>query len=172
MLSHQDGPIVEFATNKFINTPVILQFEDKPLIEVVKSEAAGYDASMQIYNKDGVYLAKVVGSRLHLTPDGEKSGLKLLHPQGMTVCELNGKTLFEVRRSGPAALKAQAEIFTPNGLFIKSNDREMATFKIDPSDKALKIRGIHMIGNTFVNMAIGILLHNDGGMAIGVSRKG
>jgi hypothetical protein len=35
---YSENPIVELATNKFINVPVILRFEDTNLIELIKEE--------------------------------------------------------------------------------------------------------------------------------------
>jgi hypothetical protein len=68
-------PTVEFATNYFHKVPVILQYDDQPLIEVVQHQQAGFTTQFSIYDKDGIYLAKVVGSNLHATKDGKKAGL-------------------------------------------------------------------------------------------------
>ena len=123
-----ETPAVWFAGSTFINVPTILKVDDTRLIQIVdygvQSIPAGYTIEFEIYNKDGVYVAKVKGSRLHLTPDGEKSNLKLRHPNRMTVCELDGKTLFEMRREEAAALKTSAELYTQNGSFVRGNDRE------------------------------------------------
>ena len=116
-------PTVYLCSNVFINVPIILQYEKTPLIQVVSSEKAGYTIEIPIYNNDGVYLAKVVGARLFLTENGKKSGLKLLHPQNATVCELNGKPLFELRREGAAGLRPAAELYTNDGTFIKCSDK-------------------------------------------------
>src|SRR5262249_8167695 len=83
----------------------------------------GFTTRIPIYHADGTYLAKVVGSQLHLTKDGEKTGLRLLHPQGRTVCDLDGRTLFEIHRQEAAALKTHAELFTPDGYLVKCTDR-------------------------------------------------
>ena len=93
------APIVEFGSNIFINCPTILPFDEDPLIQVVKFSDAGYSTSIPIYHEDGTYLAKVVGSRLHLTEDGKKANLKLTHPDKMTVCTLADQVLFEITRT-------------------------------------------------------------------------
>ena len=120
-LIFQQSPSVEYGGNYFLNVPIILQYDDTPLLEVIKIQQAGYTTQFRIYNRDGIYIAKVEGSRLHLTKNGNKSNIKLRHPDHMTVCELDGKTLFEIRRKDAAALKTEAELFTPDGCFLKSN---------------------------------------------------
>ncbi len=70
-------------------------------------------APITIHHSDGTYLAKVVGARLFDTPEAKKAGLVLKHPDKRTVCELSGKTLFEMERTDATALKTSAELFTP-----------------------------------------------------------
>jgi hypothetical protein len=61
-LVYRSSPLIHFATNTFVNVPVILQYEDAPLLEVIHEENAGYAAEFKIYHKDGTYLAKVRGA--------------------------------------------------------------------------------------------------------------
>jgi hypothetical protein len=126
------SPEVEYAGNFFINVPIILEYDNTPLIEVVQAEAAGFTTQFQIFNKDGVYIARVKGSRLFLTEEGQKSNLRLRHPDKMTVCELDNQTIFEVRRKEAAALKTSAELFTPDGRFMKSNEHGAPSCLISP----------------------------------------
>ena len=93
-----EGPEVEYASNRFKDVPVILQYGDTPLIEVVQLEGAGFTTKFSIYNRDSIYLAKVRGARLFLTDEGEKANLALRHPDLRTICELDGKTIFELSR--------------------------------------------------------------------------
>lgn len=162
-------PEVNIATNTFIDVPVILQYEDTPLIEVTKLEKAGFTIQIPIYHPDGTYLAKVVGSRLFTTEDGKKAGLNLKYPKNMTICELEGKTLFEIHRVGAAALKAKAELYTPDGAFVKCSHDLMPQLFLGDNEKPLKIGGIVMSGNVFRGFRIGILIRKDGGLSIGVS---
>jgi len=113
------SPAVTIATNTFINVPVILQYDETPLILIVQAQPAGYTTQIPIYHSDGTYLAKVIGSRLFPTPAGEKAGLKLEHPPKMTVCKLGDRTLFEIIREEAAALKTRAELHAPDGYFVK-----------------------------------------------------
>src|SRR3970040_1843251 len=93
---YQNSPRVTFATNRFVNVPIILQFDDTPLISIVREEQLGYTTEIPIYHSDGTYLAKVNGTRTYATEDGKKAGIQMRYPKGMTVCELNGRTAFEL----------------------------------------------------------------------------
>jgi hypothetical protein len=104
-LIYQASPLIVFATNSFINVPVILQYEDTPLLEVVQEVQAGFTTQFSIYHEDGRYLAKVKGSQLYPTKEGRMAGLVLRHPQGKTISELNGSPLVELTRSEAAAFR-------------------------------------------------------------------
>jgi len=170
-LIYQQHPVVEIATNKFIDVPNIIQYESTPLIEVVREITAGYTTRIPIYHRDGTYLAKVVGSQIFLTEDGKKAGVVLRHPPQMTVCELEGKTLFELTRTGPAALKTQAELYTPDGLFIRASDKELAEYAIGEGKKEIRLEGggvtLRMSGSTIRGFRIGIFFSKSGVMIIG-----
>ena len=114
-------------------------------------------------------MAKVVGSRLFTTKEGEKAGITLKYPKNMTICELNGQTLFEIHRLGVAALRARAELFTPDGAFVKCTDELMPKLFFGGNEKPLKIGGVLMMGNTFANFRIGIWVRKDGSLSLGVS---
>src|SRR4051812_3390431 len=116
-----ESPKIEIATNTFENVPTIMQFYDTPIIEVVKQEQAGYTIQISIYHNDGTYLAKVKGPQMYLTEEGRKANLNMRHPGLLTVCEMAGKTLFELRRDQAAAVKLSAELYTPTGAFIKAH---------------------------------------------------
>ncbi len=73
-LIFNESPAVEIATNTFIDVPIILQYEDTPLIEVVKTQEAGYTTQIPIYHSDDTYLAKAVESRLFTTLQADKAG--------------------------------------------------------------------------------------------------
>lgn len=160
-------PVMSLATNTFVNVPIVLQYEDIPLIQIVKVESAGFTTEIPIYHPDGTYLAKAVGSRLVLTPEGDKAGLSLTYPDKMTVCKLGKRVLFEIIREEAASLKTRAELFAPDGYFVKMTDSpEVDLFD---ADGPLKIKGFTMSGNTFVNCRIGIWIKKDGSIAIGSS---
>jgi hypothetical protein len=77
-LIYKQAPFVQLASNTFINVPTVLQYEDTPLISVVRVAKAGFTTEIPIYHNDGTYLAKVVGSQIYRTADGEKAGVDVL----------------------------------------------------------------------------------------------
>ncbi|PBJ97518.1 hypothetical protein CMV24_02015 [Pseudomonas plecoglossicida] len=164
-LVFQQSPIVELGSNKFINTPIILQFDETPLIQVVRQEQAGFTTEIPIFHQDGTYLAKAVGSRLHKTEDGNKAGVTLEHRDKVTVCKLNGRVLFEIQREEAAALKTAAELYTPNGYFVKYTSLQPGI--IDSEGNELNVNGLIMTGNTFAGARIGIWMKSDGSVGIG-----
>jgi hypothetical protein len=135
------------------------------LIQIVKTQEAGFSTEIPIFHSDGTYLAKVVGSRIFPTPEGEKAGVTLRHPDLMTVCELNGRTLFEIKRTSAASLKAAAELYTPPGYFVKYMSNTPSLLKSDGS--SLQIGGIVMTGCSFSGVRIGVWLKSDGSVGIG-----
>lgn len=166
-LIFQKAPNVELGTNTFIDVPTILQYDDTPLISVTKIENTGFTTEIPIYHNDGTYLAKVVGSQIYPTPDGKKAGLVIKHPDLMTVCELDGRVLFEITRKSAAAIKAQAELHTPDGYFVKYSAQTPQLINL--GGERLKIGGLTMSGNTFMGCSIGVLIGSDGSVRIGCS---
>lgn len=158
-------PDVEIATVVFEQCEVVLQYEKTPLIQIVREVLAGFEFEIPIYAKDGVYLAKVRGSRLFLTDDGRKAGLKLRHPPNMTVCELDGKTVFEIRRTGAAALRASAELFSPDGAFIRCDDKGIAGWVMNQGGAVLQVGNLNM-SHCRIRARVGITVFRDGSAAI------
>jgi len=167
-LIYQTAPTVTLATNKFMNVPIILQFDDTPLISIVKEQSLGFTTEIPIYHSDGTYLAKVNGTRIYPTKDGEKAGIVMEHPAHMTICKMGNKTLFEIYHETGDAFRTHAELYTPNGFFVKTSDAPMPQV-INKTGEALQIGGIVMSHNTFANLRIGIWLKSDGSCLIGVS---
>lgn len=164
-LVFQKFPIVDLGSNLFINCPTILQFDDEPLIAIIRHQNTRFSTSIPIYHQDGTYLARVVGSQIHMTEDGKKAGVQLFHPQGMTVCKIENQTLFEIKRQDAAALKTTAELYTPSGYLVKYSDSNPSI--VDATGEALKIRGVTMLGTTISNYKIGVWLKSDGSLSIG-----
>ncbi|MCP4284673.1 MAG: hypothetical protein GY792_09510 [Gammaproteobacteria bacterium] len=162
------SPTITIAANTFVNVPTILQYEDTPLIQVVKAQPTGFTTQIPIYHPDGTYLAKVVGSRLFTTSDGEKAGLSLIYPDRRTVCKLGNQVLFEIIRKEAAALKTRAELYTPEGYFVKCTDTPQPKL-FNASGDSLQVRGITMVGNLFQGCRIGVWIRRDGSVAIGSS---
>lgn len=165
-LIYQTAPQVTLATNQFVNVPIILQYDDTPLISVVREQSLGFTTEIPIFHADGTYLAKVNGTRIYPTGDGEKAGIKMRSPKDMTVCEMDGKTLFEIHHQQGDAFRANAELFTPSGCFVKINDAPLPEV-IKNNGAALQIGGIRMSGNMFSGCRIGIWLKSDGSCSLG-----
>lgn len=167
-LIYQTSPTVTLATNEFVNVPVVLQFDETPLISVVREQALGYTTEVPIYHADGTYLAKVRGVRVFPTEAGKKAGLVLRNPKGMTVCELNGRTAFEVHHQSGDAFRMHAELHTPNGFFVKAADAAPAL--LNAKGNVLQVGGFTMSRCRFEGISIGIWLRSDGSCAVGVNR--
>ena len=162
-------PEFTIATNTFVDCPIILQYEDTPLIELVKNVDASFTTEISIYHNDGTYLAKAKGTQLYPSDDGKKAGVSLRHPDGMTVCEMVGQTLFELHRQQAAALKGTAELYAPNGVFIKATDSGIAGQIMERVDGPhLEIGGMHMTGCS-IQARIGIKIGADGSVGVGCS---
>jgi hypothetical protein len=102
---------------------------------------------------------------LFLTSEGNKAGLSLEYLNKITVCKLGKRVLFEIIRQEAAALKTRAELYTPDGYFIKVSESPQPEL-FDASGNSLKIRGVIMSGNTFVNCHIGVWIKKDGSVSI------
>mgnify|MGYP006332198791 CR=1 FL=1 len=165
-LVFQASPTVTLATNRFINVPIILQFDETPLISIVHEQELGFTTEIPIYHSDGTYLAKVKGTRIYATDEGKKAGINMRNPAGMTVCEMDGKTLFEIAHQTGDAFRTHAELYTPAGYFVKITDAPTPQI-INSSYQQLQIGGIQMSGNTIVGCRIGIWLQSNGSYGIG-----
>lgn len=168
-LIFQQSPTVHVASNIFINVRTVIMFEDTPLLQVEAVPKAGYTTKYSIYHSDGTFLAKVVGSQLYSTKEGEKAGVKLRHDPGLTVCEMGSQTLFEIRRVDPAALKTQAELHTPLGTFIKATDQGLDLFEKMNTQGALKLGNLFVSNSTFNNCDVGIRIRKDGKIGLCVN---
>jgi hypothetical protein len=165
-LIYQHSPTVNFATNIFIDVPVVLQFDDTPLISVVKEQSLGYTTEIPIYHTDGTYLAKVNGTRIFRTEAGEKAGVVMRQLPNLTVCEVAGKTAFEVHHQKGDAFRLNAELFTPAGYFVKMADAPLPHL-LKADGQELKVGGIRMIGNTFKGCRIGVWIKSNGSVSMG-----
>ena len=147
-----------------MNVPTIIQWEDVPLLEVGKFVTAGYTTKFTIFNKDGEPMAVVKGSQIYPTKQGTKAGVTMRYPQGMTVCELAGRTLFELRRTGAAALQGQAELYTPEGAIVKASADELSLLR---GGTYIQAGNIRMTGTTFEGHRIGFHFKKDG-LSVGI----
>ena len=167
-LTFQESPTVTIATNTFINVPVILQYEDEPLIEIVGGQKTGFTTRIPIYHSDGTHLAMVTGNRVYSTEAGKKANVEIRDLYGKFICSLDNKVIFELTHGVGDAFTASAELYAPDGCFVKCTDAPGLEL-FDLSGGAIQVGGIKMTDCTVQNRAIGILLRKDGSCGIGVS---
>lgn len=117
----QEHPLVWLGESWFRNVPTIIQWENIPLMEVGKFEQAGFTTRIAVFHSDGTKIAVVNGSQIYLTAEGKNAQMRLRYEPGLTACELEGRTIFELRREGAAALRATAELHAPEGMFIRTS---------------------------------------------------
>lgn len=165
-LIYQTNPTVNLATNLFFDVPTILQFDDTPLISIVREQSLGFTTEIPIFHADGTYLAKVNGTRVFPTEGGKKAGIVMRSLQATTVCEMAGRTVFEVFHQKGDAFRLQAELATPSGYFVKTVDSPVPIV-LKSDGAALQVGGMIMSGNVFRGCRIGIWLKSDGSCAIG-----
>lgn len=165
---YQTWPAVTYATNTFINVPIILQFDDTPLISVVKQEDLTFTTEIPIIHSDGTYLARVRGTRVFPTEDGKKAGITVRSLPGLTVCELAGRTAFEIDHAPGDHFRVRAELYTPNGFFIKGLNTPLPEV-INASGRGLYLGGVGIENNVISNVRIGVWLWSNGEFALGSS---
>jgi hypothetical protein len=161
-LFFQESPEVEIGTNKFINVPTIIQWEDVPLLQVGQFIEAGYTTKLRVFHNDGTHIADVNGSQVYSTSAGVKAAVSCRTEDGglLTVCEVEGKPIFELRRRNPGQLKGWAEIHAPEGVLIKVTDAETAALLGDGT--ALQVGGLAIRDGRFDGHEIGIHVTKQG----------
>lgn len=167
-LIYQTVPVVTLATNHFIEVPIILQYDDTPLVSIVREQELGFTTEIPIYHEDGTYLAKVKGTRVYATENGEKAGIQIRQLSDATVCELAGKTIFEIHHQKGDSFRTHAELYTPTGYFVKCGESPTPEIRTDQG-QALQVGGTTLVGNTFRGCRIGVWLKSDGSCALGCS---
>jgi len=164
-LIFQTTPTVTIATNTFINVPVILRFENTNLIEFIQELELGFTTQIPIYHPDGTYLAKIKGTRSYPTEEGKKAGVIIEKFADRWVCKMGKQILFEINHHSGDYFRMVAELFTPEGYFVKCNDS--ASDLIDSKGSSLNVGGLIMGGNTIAHCATGIWLRKDGSCSFG-----
>ena len=165
-LIFQNTSEIILATNTFINVEEILKFEDTNLIELVKDVNLGLTTKIPIYHSDGTYLTKVVGTRVFPTELGKKAGVRIEKLSDVWECKLDGKTIFEIHHKKGESFKTYAELYTPEGYFVKCSESKIPGL-INMNGDGLVVGGMTLAGNTFKNLKTGIWIRKDGSGSIG-----
>lgn len=163
---YSEHPVVEVGTNKFVNCPVILQYNDIPLLEVGKFVDAGYTIRFPVYNESGIKIGKVVGSQFYPTEEAEQARIQVRHEPNLTAFHLDGKPILELHRKGAAALHGWAELYAPGGVLIRATTEH--AYELLRNDSPLKIRSVLFQDNTFDGVKIGIK-YTDDSIHVGIS---
>lgn len=150
-LIFNQSPIIEISSNKFINVPVILRYEDLNLIEVIKNLVVGYATKIPIYHPDGTHLGVAINSRFYETVEGKKAGVVIDKYPKLWVCKMDNKELFEIRQKDTNKFKTTAELYTNDGSFVKVEKDASLYLK-----NGINIMGAHFQGNTFSGVPVGI----------------
>ena len=159
-------PIIKIATTTFINTPVILRFEELNLIEIVPNLLLpGYATKIPIFHPDGTQLATAINSRIFPTKEGEKAGITIEKYKSVCVCKMNNKELFEIRQQGDNLFRTTAELYTNDGFFIKCMDNPHV--QIISNGEDLTIGGLTMRNVKFNGRPVGIHLDRNGSFCMG-----
>lgn len=162
-------PTIEIASNKFTNIPVILKYNEINLIEVI-SEKEGfqqvYNISVLIYQPNGIYLGKVIGSRIFMTAEGLKSGLILESYDKKSICKLGNEKLFEINYIG-SIVTIDVELWTPDGYMIKTSNLHHDKIKLfDVNFTRVKTEEIPKTHSNFRWGNVGIHLKSDGSIKL------
>jgi hypothetical protein len=163
-------PEVALGSCVFRNVPVIIQYLDTPLLEVVTSESAGYTTKFPVFLEDGTQIAVVKGSQIYRTKEGALAKIGIRYEPNLTVFELENTPILELRRRGAAALNGWAELYAPDGILIRASDSDVAAWVDADGDLRLgwaKISGIVCDGKP-----VGIHFRADNKVRIGGGDNG
>lgn len=75
-LVFQTMPTVILGGRTLQDVPVILQYEDTPLVEIITQSSLVYTTRIPIYAPDGAKLAKVIGTTIYPTEEGSAKGIE------------------------------------------------------------------------------------------------
>lgn len=162
----KEHPDVWLGSSLFRKIPTIIQYKDIPMLEVGQFVDAGYTTKFPVYHNDGTHIATVKGSQVYLTEAGKRARVTQRYEPGLTVCELDGQTILELRRDGPAALKGWAELYAPEGVLIKSSGPMLS--ELVGGDGHLTIGGQIFMDVHFEGHPIGIHCLGNGSYHLGI----
>ena len=74
------------------------------------------------------------------------------------------KTLFEIHRTHAAALKMQAELYTPDGRFVEVTDNHPKLY--ETSESGIIVGSMLLSENTFEGGSIALHIYSNGKIAI------
>ncbi len=156
-----------FCTNWFVNIPIIVQFDETPLLQFVPSVEATPESVCQIFSENGDDLGRLKGKRLFLTEDGEKAGVTIRHLDGVDVLEKGKQTLCELRKPNPYELHPTIELYSPTGTLLTGAPDQVAQAIMPDGQTPLLKGSFVLVANTFVGGRVGLHIRSDGRFSIG-----
>jgi hypothetical protein len=152
------SPTIVIATNTFL-CRIPIRYQDTAMMEFIKevttAHTDNFTSKIPIFHSDGTRLAVAKGNQLYPTAEGKRAGVAMRHLSDGTVCEINGKPAFEIRRKGAAALKMTAELYTFDGAFLKWSEESLSGLLSLEAGKPLRI-GTSTIQNCCLQAEVGI----------------
>ena len=157
-------PAITIGTNHLL-CRIPIRYKDTPMLEIIHEMTTfnvdTFTTKIPIFHPDGTQLAVVKGNRIFPTEEGENAGVTLRSLSDGTVCEINRKPAFEIRRKGAAALKMTAELHTFDGAFLKWAEEELS--------------GLLMVGDDSLKLGNSVMSHcslqGEVGIQIGTTTK-
>ncbi len=152
------APTVSVGKYLFTNVAVILQVEDTPLIEMIHKPQPGFMIRVSIYDSQGNYTAKVVGT----TVTGD-AAVTIAKQSDTWVYKLKDEVVFQIEQ-GKDSVKITAELYTPAGTKVSIKDGVLQFF-----DLYNQIIPIHenTEANSINHALVGLHLYSDGTLVIG-----
>jgi hypothetical protein len=128
---------------------------------LLKNRALVSRHKYQFITQTDLILAKVKGNRVYPTEAGEKANIEIRDTPGKFICSLDNKVMFELSHGVGEEFKADAELYAPDGYFVKCSDSPKPEL-FDVKGNTIKVGGITLMGNVFQNLSDGIWLRKDG----------
>jgi hypothetical protein len=164
---YPNPPAVNLSSNTFVKVPIVLQYDQTPLISILRDPALGYTTEVSVYHEDGTHLGQVVGTSVLSSAAGVQCGLKILVLPQVTVCRSANRIVFEIHHEKGDAFRAAAELHTPSGYLVRCAD-QAAVQLVNRAGTAVPLGGHKVRNCVFRGSKIGLLLHANGHVSVGV----
>lgn len=165
---YQSSPVIVLGTNKFIDVPVILKYEDTVLTEMVKEVDLGYTTEFTIYHNDGTGLAKVKGTRIYPIREGADPGIKVVKHADTWELLLADRTIIEVQHTADGAFRFFGELHTPDGNLLGL--KVVPEMNINVTAGGIQFAGGMYADNIIQGAKVGIWIRSNGAISLGSNR--
>ncbi len=157
----EDRFSITIGSNKFINTPTMIEYKGESIFRVSRSENDGLlGIDFDLFSQDGTRVAKIYHGRV---VDGAKDAYQFDEtPLRFRVTEKSsGRVVCELTRPNDQSseLDLNVSLHMPDG------------FLFEATPQGTNIQSSMFLGNTFVGCGVAISI-SDNGMAIGGPRDG